>query len=90
MVWPVLVRAMKCVAWLCMWLTANNRFASRGMRHVPIEPTTAAKLARPAPRPAYSVFDCSKLEAATGRRQRPWRDALAAYLAASAVKEAPR
>jgi dTDP-4-dehydrorhamnose reductase len=75
----------------CTWLEcARAALDLRGMRHVPIEPTTAAKLARPAPRPANSVFDCSKLESATGRRMRPWRDALAAYLAAPVAKESPR
>ena len=75
----------------CSWLEcARAALDLRGMQHVPIEPTTAAKLARPAPRPAQSVFDCSKLEAATGRRLRPWRDALAAYLAVTAPKETPR
>jgi dTDP-4-dehydrorhamnose reductase len=75
----------------CTWLEcARAALDLRGMQHVPIEPTTAAKLARPAPRPANSLFDCSKLERATGRRMRPWRDALAAYLATPAVKEAPR
>ena len=75
----------------CTWLEcARAALDLRGMAQIPIEPTSAAKLARPAPRPAYSVFDCSKIETATGRRMRPWRDALAAYLATPAVKEAPR
>jgi dTDP-4-dehydrorhamnose reductase len=30
-------------------------------------------------RPAYSVLDCSVYEKLTGKRMRPWRDALAAY-----------
>lgn len=75
----------------CTWLEcARAALDLRGMNRVEIQPTTAAKLARPAPRPAYSVFDCSKLESATGRRPRPWSEALAAYLAAPAVKESAR
>jgi dTDP-4-dehydrorhamnose reductase len=75
----------------CSWLEcARAALDLRGMRHVPIEPVSAAKLARPAVRPANSVFDCTKLAAATGRAMRPWRDALEAYLAAPAAKEAPR
>jgi len=65
----------------CTWLEcARAALDLSGMSHVPIEPVTASKLARPATRPANSVFDCSKLAAATGRAPRPWRDALAAYL----------
>jgi dTDP-4-dehydrorhamnose reductase len=72
----------------CTWLEcARAALDLSGLAHVPIEPTTAAKLARPATRPANSVFDCSKIEAATSRRMRPWRDALAAYLATKPPKE---
>jgi dTDP-4-dehydrorhamnose reductase len=75
----------------CTWLEcARAALDLRGMPHLPIEPITAAKLARPAVRPANSVFDCSKLAAATGHAMRPWRDALATYLAAPVAKEAPR
>jgi len=66
----------------CTWHEcARAALDLSGLEHVPIEAITAAKLARPALRPARSVFDCSKLEAATGLRMRPWRDALVAYLA---------
>jgi dTDP-4-dehydrorhamnose reductase len=53
-----------------------------GLRGVPVAETTAAEFARPAPRPANSVFDCSRFERETGHTMRPWREALAAYLAA--------
>ncbi|MHC4925302.1 MAG: sugar nucleotide-binding protein [Planctomycetota bacterium] len=42
--------------------------------------TTAEAFGRPAPRPAWSVFDCGKLERTTGLRQRSWRDQLRNYL----------
>jgi dTDP-4-dehydrorhamnose reductase len=38
---------------------------------------------RPAPRPAYSVLDTSRLSGALGRSMPPWEDALARYLEAT-------
>jgi dTDP-4-dehydrorhamnose reductase len=65
----------------CTWYEcARDALDLMGFGNVPIEPITAAELARPAPRPANSVFDCTKLERATGFRARPWRDALSRYL----------
>lgn len=65
----------------CTW----NEFATAtleeaGVTGVRVVPTTAAALGRPAPRPARSVFDTGKFERATGRRLRPWREMLRAYL----------
>lgn len=75
----------------CSWLEcARASLDLAGHAGVPIEPSTAAELARPAQRPAASSFDCGKLEAATGHRMRPWRDALAQYIAARGKKEAQR
>jgi dTDP-4-dehydrorhamnose reductase len=75
----------------CTWLEcARASLDLSGLAHVPIEPTTAAELSRPAPRPASSSFDCAKLETATGHRMRPWRDALAAYVATRGRQEIVR
>ncbi|MDA0373800.1 MAG: dTDP-4-dehydrorhamnose reductase [Planctomycetota bacterium] len=41
---------------------------------------TTAELGRPAPRPAWSALDCSKLTALRGRPLPPWQDAVARYL----------
>lgn len=46
-----------------------------------VVPIASTELARPAPRPAYSVLDCTKL-ARLGIRLRPWQAALADYLRA--------
>ena len=45
-----------------------------------VTPTTTAALNRPAPRPAYSMLDCTKYATATGRALPQWRDALKRYL----------
>ncbi len=59
-----------------------------GRHDVAVEPTTAAALARPARRPAYSVLDTGKYERLTGRPIRSFRDPLAEYLARRARPEA--
>jgi dTDP-4-dehydrorhamnose reductase len=48
-----------------------------------LEPIQAQALARPAPRPGYSVLSVENYERVTGARVRPWRDALKTYLAMS-------
>jgi dTDP-4-dehydrorhamnose reductase len=41
---------------------------------------TTNELNRPAPRPLYSILDCSKLARDTGFTPQGWRDALKTYL----------
>jgi dTDP-4-dehydrorhamnose reductase len=48
---------------------------------VDVLPVTTAEFPRPAPRPAYSVLDVQRFEAAVGRRVEPWAWGLAEYLA---------
>ena len=49
---------------------------------VAVDPVMTADYPRPAPRPAYSVLDSSRLAGLLGRRMPPWEDALARYLGA--------
>ncbi len=51
-----------------------------GIAGVRVEPMTSAELARPAPRPAYSVLDNTKFSGVTGHVPRPWQEALAEYI----------
>jgi dTDP-4-dehydrorhamnose reductase len=45
-----------------------------------LTPITAAEFGRPAPRPRYSVFDCSKLTEVLGRAPINWQEGLKAHL----------
>lgn len=49
---------------------------------VEVEPVTTREFPRPAPRPAWSVLDVSRFEAAAGRRVEAWETGLADYLSA--------
>lgn len=46
----------------------------------PVVPISTAEAGRPAPRPAWSVLDTSRLESLIGHPMRSWQDALASYL----------
>ena len=73
----------------CTWYEcARTVLDLAGFASVPIAKTTAAEFARPAPRPANSAFDCGRFERETGTSMRPWRAALAAYLATSQAEAA--
>jgi dTDP-4-dehydrorhamnose reductase len=50
---------------------------------ISVEPVTTADVPRPAPRPAYSVLDTSRLEGILGRTMPDWHDALRRYLEVS-------
>lgn len=45
-----------------------------------VVPVTTREVPRPAPRPAYSVLDVGRFEAAVGRRVEAWETGLAEYL----------
>ncbi|MBK8977566.1 MAG: dTDP-4-dehydrorhamnose reductase [Planctomycetes bacterium] len=62
------------------WHAFAVAICARAGLHVDIGRQTTAELGRPAPRPAWSVLDCSKLAALRGRRLPDWEDALQRYL----------
>ncbi len=65
----------------CTWLEfARTILDLAGRRDVEVLPISTAELGRPAPRPANSVLDVGKFEAATGLLLPPWQEALADYL----------
>jgi dTDP-4-dehydrorhamnose reductase len=63
-----------------LWLSGHGE--------VPVDPITSEQIARPAPRPAYSVLDTGKYERLTGRSIRSFRDPLSEYVAGRARPEA--
>ncbi len=54
-----------------------------------VQPTTHARLGRPAPRPPYSVLDCQAVREVFQLRLPPWDDALARWVRACAGGGAP-
>ncbi len=51
-----------------------------GISDTQIDPCTTDEFPRPAPRPKYSVLDCSKLAELRGKPLLPWKEALLTYL----------
>jgi dTDP-4-dehydrorhamnose reductase len=63
------------------WLVvARVALEARGLS-VPVRAISTADVARPAQRPAYAVLDTTRYRDLTGRRMRPWQEALRAFLA---------
>ena len=64
----------------CSWYDFAERILQyAGLSHVRLQPISSVELARPAPRPAYSVLDTSKFTAAVGQRPRHWEEALKVF-----------
>ena len=61
------------------WELARCCLDGAGYESLPVERIATSDLVLDAPRPAYSVLDCSKA-AGLGVRLRAWREAVAAYL----------
>lgn len=67
----------------CSWAElAAEIFRLRGLA-TRVIPITTADYGAHAPRPGYSVLDCSKLASVLGTPLRPWQSALAEYLETS-------
>jgi dTDP-4-dehydrorhamnose reductase len=65
----------------CSWHRfAIEVLAAAGLEQVAVEPMSSDELARPAPRPAWSVLDCAKLAAIRGGPLPDYGDALRRYL----------
>ncbi len=63
----------------CTWFEFAREIVSRAGKSVEVRPTTSAKMARPAPRPAYSVLSADSLRK-LGVSMPTWQDALQRYL----------
>jgi dTDP-4-dehydrorhamnose reductase len=65
----------------CTWYElAGAVLELAGVSGTRLIPCTTAEFPRPAPRPAYSVLDCSRLSRLRGGPLAPWREALRRYL----------
>jgi dTDP-4-dehydrorhamnose reductase len=63
----------------CTWFEFAREIVKGGGLSTEIRPTSTQKMARPAPRPAYSVLSARSLQP-YGIVMPPWRDALERYL----------
>lgn len=65
----------------CSWFEcARTALDLVGLTDVPIRPISARELARPAPRPGNSEFDCGRLARVAGIELPTWQSALERYL----------
>ena len=65
----------------CTWHDLAVHVVKRAGHDVPVQRIATKELARPAPRPAYSVLDTSWCEHVTGMKMPHWKDAVDRYLA---------
>jgi len=68
----------------CTWFDLAGAAIEMAGAKTKLERTDTESLARPAPRPRYSVLDCGKFERIAGMTMPDWRDALKRYLAGGA------
>ncbi len=64
----------------CTWYEYALRIVERAGLGVTVCPMTTDQLQRPAPRPSYSVLDCSRFVRETGMALRHWDTALEEYM----------
>jgi len=64
----------------CTWYEFAKEIFSQIHMETEVKPITSARLNRKANRPAYSIFDCSKLQRDAGIVMRSWEEALKDYL----------
>lgn len=62
------------------WFDLAGEIFRQAEINVKLQPITSEEFGSKAARPSYSVLDCSKLEAVTGRAMPAWQDALGQYL----------
>ena len=88
--WDVLLRGepgvyhAACEGQATWYDLAEATLQLTGDEHVKLVPCTSADFKRPAPRPAYSVLDCSRLTELRGKPLASWREALSTYLGSEA------
>jgi dTDP-4-dehydrorhamnose reductase len=63
-----------------MGILATGRKLGLPLKTTRVTPCTTAEYPRPAPRPAYSVLDTTRIERALGKAPRAWQEALTDYL----------
>src|SRR5439155_25477667 len=65
----------------CTWYDLAAHLLKRAGLEIALDKTDSAALARPAPRPRYSVLNLQAFEQVSGMSMMPWNDAVDRYLA---------
>ena len=73
----------------CSWFDFAEEIFSQSAIDRQVLRQSSAQSQRPAPRPAYSVLSCKKLEEKIGSTRPPWREALGSYLSDRASPQSP-
>ncbi len=64
----------------CSWYEYAVFVLAAAGRETPVVPILSEELSRPAARPEYSVLSPDRYEEVTGKRMRPWQEAVREYL----------
>lgn len=70
-----------CNTGICSWFEFAREAVALAGLNGRVVPTTTEHMPRPAPRPAFSAMDCSKISRDCGLQIRHWREALRDYIA---------
>ncbi len=76
-------------ATLEIWARLDRGADAQRWSQVKVNPCTTEEFPRPAPRPAYSALDSSKLAQVRGRTLKPWKEALEDFLKQEARPPTP-
>ncbi|HDL63765.1 MAG TPA: dTDP-4-dehydrorhamnose reductase, partial [Proteobacteria bacterium] len=70
----------------CSWAEYADFVIKLSGLETKIIPVSSEEMKRPAVRPGFSVLSLKKYEMITGRKTRPWQDAVKSYFSSGKIK----